>query len=77
MYLPDPTPDNRVETRFDADGTGTLLTMRMILPDAQTRAAMLATDMECGIEASYARLETMIQVAHVVFVRPAIDVLGD
>ena len=60
MHLPDPTPDNRVETRFDADGTGTLMTMRMTLPDAQTRAAMLATGMERGMEASYARLETMI-----------------
>src|SRR5260370_2260348 len=43
MYLPDPTPDNHVETRFDPDGKGTLMTMRMTLPDAQTRAAMLAT----------------------------------
>jgi uncharacterized protein YndB with AHSA1/START domain len=60
MHLPDPTPDNRVETRFDADGTGTLMIMRMTLPDAQTRAAMLATGMERGMEASYARLETMI-----------------
>ena len=24
MHLPDPTPDNHVETRFEADGTGTL-----------------------------------------------------
>jgi uncharacterized protein YndB with AHSA1/START domain len=60
MYLPDPTPDNHVETRFDADGTGTVMTMRMTLPDAQTRASMLATGMEGGMEASYARLETMI-----------------
>ena len=60
MHLPDPTPDNRVETRFDAEGTGTLMTMRMTLPDPQTRAAMLATGMEHGMEASYARLETMI-----------------
>jgi uncharacterized protein YndB with AHSA1/START domain len=60
MHLPDPTPDNHVETRFDADATGTLMTMRMRLPDAQTRAAMLATGMERGMEASYARLETMI-----------------
>jgi uncharacterized protein YndB with AHSA1/START domain len=37
MHLPDPTPDNQVETRFDADGTGTLMTMRMTLPDAETR----------------------------------------
>jgi uncharacterized protein YndB with AHSA1/START domain len=60
MHLPDPTPDNHVETRFTPDGTGTLMTMRMMLPDANTREAMLATGMEHGMEASYARLETMI-----------------
>lgn len=59
MYLPDPTPDNHVETRFDVDGTGTLMTVRMTLPDAETRAAMLATGMEKGMEASYVRLEAM------------------
>jgi len=62
MHLPDPTPDNHIETRFDPDGTGTLMTMRMTLPDPQTRAAMLATGMEHGMEASYARLERMIPV---------------
>jgi uncharacterized protein YndB with AHSA1/START domain len=60
MHLPDPTPDNHVETTFDPDGTGTLMTMRMTLPDAETRAAMLATGMEHGMEASYLRLEAMI-----------------
>jgi uncharacterized protein YndB with AHSA1/START domain len=60
MHLPDPTPDNHVETTFLPDGTGTLMTMRMTLPDAETRAAMLATGMEHGMEASYARLETVI-----------------
>jgi uncharacterized protein YndB with AHSA1/START domain len=60
MYLPDPTPENQVETTFEANGTGTLLTMRMTLPDAQTRAAMLATGMERGMEASYVRLESML-----------------
>jgi len=60
MYLPDATPDNRVETRFDPDGAGTLLTLRMTLPDGETRAAMLATGMERGMEASYVRLEGMI-----------------
>lgn len=60
MHLPDPTPDNHVETRFTPDGSGTLMTMRMTLPDANTREAMLATGMEHGMEASYARLETMI-----------------
>ncbi len=60
MHLPDPTPDNHVETRFQPDGSGTLMTMRMTLPDSQTRAAMLATGMEKGMEASYARLETVL-----------------
>jgi uncharacterized protein YndB with AHSA1/START domain len=60
MHLPDPTPDNHVETRFDPDGTGTLMTMRMTLPDAETRSRMLATGMEHGMEASYARLEGLI-----------------
>src|SRR4051812_18758626 len=60
MHVPDPTPDNHVETRFEPDGTGTLMTMRMTLPDAAARAAMLATGMEHGMEASYVRLETMI-----------------
>lgn len=63
MYLPDPTPDNRVETIFEADGDGTLMTMRMNLPDAATRAQMLATGMERGMEASYVRLENLFQVA--------------
>lgn len=60
MFLPDPTPDNHIETRFEADGKGTLMTMRMTLPDAQTRKAMLATGMEHGMEASYVRLESML-----------------
>jgi hypothetical protein len=54
------TKNNLAETRFEPDGTGTLMTMRMTLPDAETRAAMLATGMEHGMEASYVRLEAMI-----------------
>lgn len=60
MHLPDPTPDNHVETLFEVDGNGTLMTMRMTLPDAETRAAMLATGMEHGMEASYARFESQV-----------------
>jgi len=60
MHLLKPTPDNHVETRFEQDATGTLMTMRMTLPDAETRAAMLATGVEHGMEASYVRLEAMI-----------------
>lgn len=60
MHLPDPTPDNRIETTFVADGGGTLMTMRMNLPSAEVRKAMLETGMEHGMEASYARLEEML-----------------
>ncbi len=60
MHLPDPTPDNRVETRFLPDGTGTRLVMTMSLPDASAREMMLATGMEEGMEASYARLDGVL-----------------
>ena len=60
MHLPDPTPDNHIETRFEADGAGTLMTMRMTLPDEKTRTAMLSTGMEHGMEASYLRLDAAI-----------------
>ena len=60
MHLPDPTPDNHIDTLFLPDGAGTLMTMRMTLPDAATRAAILASGMEHGMEASYVRLETML-----------------
>jgi len=60
MHLPDPTPDNHIVTTFIKDGPGTLMTMRMTLPDERTRTAMLATGMEHGMEASYARLEILL-----------------
>jgi uncharacterized protein YndB with AHSA1/START domain len=60
MHLPDPTPDNHVETRFEPVGNATLMTMRMTLPNADVRASMLATGMEHGMEASYQRLEQML-----------------
>ena len=60
MHMPKTTPDNHVETMFDPDGTGTLMTMRMTLPDAETRKQMLSTGMEHGMEASYVRLDNML-----------------
>ena len=57
MHFPDPTPDNHVVTTFAADGSGTLMTMRMSLPNTETRKAMLATGMARGMETSYRRLE--------------------
>jgi uncharacterized protein YndB with AHSA1/START domain len=64
MFLPDPTPDSHVETRFDPDGTGTKLTMVMTLPDAAARDAVLASGMEDGLEDSYARLERVLGADH-------------
>jgi uncharacterized protein YndB with AHSA1/START domain len=60
MHLPAVTPDNHVETTFAPDGTGTLMTMRMTLPDLETRTRMLSSGMEQGMEASYVRLERAI-----------------
>jgi uncharacterized protein YndB with AHSA1/START domain len=60
MHLPEPTPDNHIETRFEADGRGTLMTMRMALPNEQARTQMLATGMEHGMEDSYTRLDKLL-----------------
>ncbi len=60
MHMPDPTPDNHVETHFATDGSGTLMTIRMTLPNAEVRDAMLATGMENGMEDSYVRLEAAL-----------------
>jgi uncharacterized protein YndB with AHSA1/START domain len=59
MHLPDATPDNHVVTTFTPEGAGTLMTLRMTLPDEATRSAMLATGMEGGMEVSYARLDAL------------------
>lgn len=59
MFLPDPTPKNEVETTFSRDGEGTLMILRMQVPDSETRAAMLASGMEAGMEQSYQRLDEL------------------
>src|SRR4051794_19318911 len=60
MHLPEATPDNHVETTFEPDASGTLMRIRMTLPSAQARAAMLSTGMEAGMEASYVRLDALM-----------------
>lgn len=60
MHLPDPTPDNHVETLIEATPEGCVLTLIMTLPDQQTRDIMLDTGMADGMEASYARLEGLL-----------------
>jgi uncharacterized protein YndB with AHSA1/START domain len=64
MFLPDPTPDNHVETRFAPHGTGTAMTVTMTLATAEARAAILASGMTDGLEDSYARLETLLGADH-------------
>lgn len=66
MHLPDPTPDNHIETLFEPDGKGgTLMKMWMTLPDPETRSQMLATGMEHGMEAGYVRLEKEVLAVQV------------
>lgn len=60
MHLPDPTPDNHVETTFEEVSDGTLMTLRMTLPDESIREAMLVSGMESGMETSYSRLEGVL-----------------
>lgn len=60
MHLPDPTPDNHIETCFEPDGSGTLMTMRITLSDVEMRKQMLASGMEHGLEASYVRLDGIL-----------------
>ncbi len=56
LHLPAPTPDNHIETTFEASGGGTVLRMRMSLPDTRARDRLLATGMASGMELSYERL---------------------
>lgn len=60
MYLPEPTPENRVETTFEPREGGTALVLTMTLPDAATRTAMLQTGMTEGMEMTYGRLDALL-----------------
>lgn len=62
MLMPDPTPDNKIDTLFETDDSGTRMVLRMSLPDARTRKAMLETGMADGMEASYANLDALDMV---------------
>lgn len=48
------------ETTFTKNAAGTLLSTVITYPDAQTRDTVLATGMTDGMEASYARLESLL-----------------
>lgn len=57
MHLPDPTPENRVETKFEVHGDGTRMTLMMEVSDPATMDAMIASGMADGMEGSYAKLD--------------------
>ncbi|MFM2357259.1 MAG: hypothetical protein RLZZ528_2995 [Pseudomonadota bacterium] len=59
MFLPDPTPDNRVVTELEPDGGHTRLTVRMRLADAAAREVVMESGMIDGLEGAYAALETL------------------
>ncbi|SMY08284.1 SRPBCC domain-containing protein [Flavimaricola marinus] len=60
MHMPDPSPENEVLTEFTAtEDSGTLVVVTMTLPTPEDRAAMLASGMEDGMEASYAKLDAL------------------
>jgi uncharacterized protein YndB with AHSA1/START domain len=61
MFLPYPSPDTHVETRFDPLGTGTAMTVTLTLATAD---AILASGMTEGLVDSYARLETLLEESH-------------
>lgn len=60
MFLPDPTPDNHVETTFAPDGDGTLLTVVMRVESPEAMDAMVASGMTDGMETSYARIDGIV-----------------
>ena len=59
MHMPDPTPDNHIETTFAPDGDGTLLTVVMRVDTPEAMEAMVATGMTDGMETSYARIDEL------------------
>jgi uncharacterized protein YndB with AHSA1/START domain len=60
MFLPEPTPDTRVETRFDLTRGGTALSVLMTLPDAEAAGTMLRTGMTDGMQKTYDRLDALL-----------------
>lgn len=60
LHLPEPSPENVVETLLAPDGTGTRLMLHMTFPDPTARDEMLAGGLAEGMEESFVRLETLL-----------------
>ena len=58
--IPDDAPGTTNELTLTPTDGGTLLTLVITYPDAQTRDIVLGTGMVGGMEASYARLESTV-----------------
>lgn len=63
MALGGNSVEYRVEALFDPEGSGTLLRLRLTFPDEATRTSMLETGMEQGMEASYQRIDPLLDAA--------------
>jgi hypothetical protein len=65
MFLPGPTPDNRIKTRVTAKDGGTLMVMGMALRDAAIRSSMMATGIADGMSMCCDQLDLRWQDATV------------
>ncbi len=60
MHLPEPQPENLIETRFADDGQGgTNMTMTMTLPDAQAAADLATSGMSDSLSGCYRLLDAL------------------
>ena len=60
MAMPEGRTRTDVETRFEADGTGTRLRVALGYENAAIRDAILTAAMKDGMEAGYARLDALL-----------------
>jgi hypothetical protein len=62
-FIPDDAPGTLNELTLTAVEEGTLLTLVIAYPDAETRDAVLGTGMVEGMETSYERMEQTVLAA--------------
>ena len=64
LHVPDPMPENLIETCFADDGQGgTDMTMTMTLPTAQAAADLAGSGMSDGLSGCYRLLDTLTEAA--------------
>jgi uncharacterized protein YndB with AHSA1/START domain len=60
LFNGDPAMSSDVETRLDANGTGTRMTMTLRYASAEVRAAAVATGITDGMEETYGKLDALL-----------------